>query len=102
MYIFILLGVLIVLNYIDAYLTLRTFSKRGYKIEENPILRGLLRDDVRKFILFKFFDIFALSIIIYLINKKNDIFALVLLGICILLYSYINYKNYIITVKVER
>ena len=93
MYLFILLGILIVLNYIDAYLTLRTFWKKGYKIEENPILRGLLRDDVRKFILFKFFDIFALSIIIYLINKKNDDFAIFLTGICILLYIYIDVRN---------
>jgi len=94
MYIFILLGILIVLNFIDAYITLRTFSKKGYKIEENPILRMLLRDDFRKFLLFKIFDIFALSLIIYWINIRNDDFALYLITFCILLYSYIDYKNY--------
>ncbi|MDI6825799.1 MAG: DUF5658 family protein [Candidatus Aenigmarchaeota archaeon] len=100
MYVFILLGILVLLNYIDAYLTLKTFSKKGYRIEENPILRYLLRDDVRKFLLFKVFDIFVLSLIIYWMNMRDDDFALILLGVCILLYSYINYKNYIITVKV--
>ena len=94
MYIFILLGILVFLNYVDAYLTLRTFSKKGYKIEENPILRGLLRDDIRKFLLFKIFDIFALSIIIYLINIRNDDFALILISFCILLYIYIDYRNF--------
>jgi len=94
MYIFILLGVLIVLNCIDAYLTLRTFWKKGYKIEENPILRGLLRDDIRKFILFKIFDIFALGFIIYWISIRNDDFAFFLTVVCILLYSYIDYRNF--------
>ena len=94
MYIFILLGVLIVLNYIDAYLTLRTFWKKGYKIEENPILRGLLRDDIRKFIFFKIFDIFTLGFIIYWISIRNDDFALFLTVVCILLYSYIDYRNF--------
>jgi len=93
MYIFILLGILVFLNFVDAYLTLRTFSKKGYKIEENPILRGLLRDDFRKFILFKIFDIFILSLIIYWINIRNDDFALILTGICILLYIYIDVRN---------
>jgi hypothetical protein len=93
MYIFILLGVLVVLNFIDAYITLRTFSKKGYKIEENPILRGLLRDDFRKFLLFKIFDIFVLSLIIYWINIRNDDFALFLTGFCIILYIYIDIRN---------
>ena len=94
MYIFILLGTLVILYFIDTFLTLRTFSKRGYRIEENPLLRDLLRDDFRKFILFKFFDLVILSILIYWINMKNEIFAYVLIGLCILLYGYIDYKNF--------
>lgn len=94
MYIFILLGVLVALNYIDAYLTLKIYSKKGYKIEENPILRALLKDDIRKFLLFKVFDILVFSIIIYWINIKNDDFALTLTSLSIFLYSYIDYKNY--------
>ena len=94
MYIFILLGVLLLLNFIDSFLTLRTFSKKGYKIEENPILRGLLRDDIRKFLLFKVFDIVAISVIIYWINIRNDDFALFLTVLCILLYGYIDYRNF--------
>jgi len=94
MYIFIFLGALVLLSFIDSYLTLRTFSKKGYKIEENPILRGLLRDDIRKFLLFKVFDIVAISVIIYWINIRNDDFALFLIGLCILLYGYIDYRNF--------
>lgn len=95
MHIFILLGILVILYFIDTYLTLNTFSKKGYKVEENPILRDLLRDDFRKFLLFKIFDISILSILVYWINMKNEIFAYILIGLCILLYSYIDYKNYI-------
>ena len=94
MYIFIFLGALVLLSFIDSYLTLRTFSKKGYKIEENPILRGLLRDDIRKFLLFKVFDVVAISVIIYWINIRNDDFALFLIGMCILLYGYIDYRNF--------
>ena len=39
MYIFILLGVLMILYFTDTYLTLDTFSKKGYRVEENPLLR---------------------------------------------------------------
>jgi len=94
MYIFILLGVLMILYFIDTYLTLDTFSKKGYRVEENPILRDLLRDDFRKFILFKTFDIITLSILVYWINMRNEIFAYMLMGLCILLYGYIDYKNF--------
>jgi hypothetical protein len=93
MYVFILLGILIFLNYIDAYLTLKTFSKKGYRIEENPILRDLLRDDIKKFLLFKVFDIFALSIIILWINMRNEMIAFIFLGLCIFLYLYIDFRN---------
>ena len=94
MHIFILLGILVILYFIDTYLTLNTFSKKGYKVEENPILRDLLRDNFKKFILFKIFDISILSIIVYWINMRNEIFAYILIGLCILLYSYIDYKNF--------
>lgn len=94
MYIFMLLGALTILYFIDTYLTLNTFKKKGYKVEENPILRDLLRDDFRKFILFKFFDISVLSILVYWINMKNEIFAYMLIGLCMLLYGYIDYKNF--------
>ena len=94
MYIFILLGVLLILYFVDTYLTLNTFSKKGYRVEENPILRDLLRDDFRKFLLFKFFDISILSILVYWINMRNEIFAYILIGLCILLYVYIDYKNF--------
>jgi hypothetical protein len=67
---------------------------KGAKIEENPILRSLLRDDIRKFILFKIFDVFVLSFIIYGMNKRNDDFALVLIVVCILFYVYIDVRNY--------
>jgi len=94
MHIFILLGILVILYFIDTYLTLNTFSKKGYKVEENPILRDLLRDNFKKFILFKIFDISILSILVYWINMRNEIFAYILIGLCILLYSYIDYKNF--------
>lgn len=94
MYIFILLGVLVILFFIDTYLTLNTFSKKGFRVEENPILRDLLRDDFRKFLLFKTFDIIVLSLLVYWINMRNEIFAYILIGLCILLYGYIDYKNF--------
>ena len=94
MYIFVLFGALLILCFIDTYLTLNTFSKKGYRVEENPILRDLLRDDFRKFLLFKIFDIIILSILVYWINMKNEIFAYILIGLCILLYGYIDYKNF--------
>jgi len=94
MYIFILLGILAILYSIDTYLTLNTFSKKGFRVEENPILRDLLRDDFRKFILFKVFDIAILSVLVYWINVKNENFAYILIGLCILLYGYIDYKNF--------
>ena len=83
-----------ILYFIDTYLTLDTFSKKGYRVEENPILRDLLRDDFKKFLLFKFFDMITLGILIYWINMRNEIFAYMLIGLCILLYGYIDYKNF--------
>lgn len=94
MYIFILLGILMILYFIDTYLTLNIFAKKGYKVEENPILRDLLRDNVKKFILFKAFDIIVLSILVYWINMRNENFAYILMGLCMLLYVYIDYKNF--------
>jgi hypothetical protein len=94
MHIFILLGALMILYFIDTYLTLNTFRKKGYRIEENPILRDLLRDDFRKFLLFKVFDIIILTILVYWINMRNEIFAYILIGLCMLLYGYIDYKNF--------
>ena len=73
---------------------LDTFSKKGFRVEENPLLRDLLRDDFRKFILFKTFDIAVLSILVYWINMRNENFAYLLVLLCILLYGYIDYKNF--------
>ena len=102
MYIFILLVILVTLYFIDTYLTLNTFSKKGFRVEENPILRDLLRDDFRKFIFFKVFDIIILSLLVYWINMRNEIFAYVLIGLCILLYGYIDYKNFQVQLEINR
>ncbi len=93
MYILLLFLILLALNFLDILITLRTFRKRGYKIEGNPILRDLLRDNVDSFILFKLFDIAIFCILIFWIWMKNEVFSFVLLILCIILYSYIDYKN---------
>lgn len=94
MYVYVMLSLFLVLNLIDVLLTLLTFMKKGYRIEGNPILRDLLRDSVDKFLLFKLFDVSITILILYWISLKNEVFTFILLGLCILLYSYIDYKNY--------
>lgn len=94
MYIYATLSLFLVLNLLDVLLTLMTFMKKGYRIEGNPILRELLRDNVDSFLLFKLFDVAIVILILYWINLKNEAFAWLLLGLCILLYAYIDYKNF--------
>lgn len=94
MLILIPLFILITLNFVDIYFTVNTFLKKGYRIENNPILRDLLRDNIDSFMLFKMFDVMIFCILFYWIELKNEIFAWLLLGLCIVLYGYIDYKNY--------
>lgn len=89
-----LIAVLLVLWAIDGYLTLNVFKKYGADAEENPVLKQLLRHNVKYFLLFKTFDAIAFSIIIYLIIIKSEVVATVLLSIFILLYLYVNFRNY--------
>jgi len=86
--------ILITLNFFDIYLSVNTFLKKGYRIENNPILRNLLRDNIDSFMLFKMFDIMIFTILFYWIQLENEIFAWGLLGLCILLYGYIDYRNF--------
>jgi len=92
-YIFLIL-VLLSLWTIDGYLTANVFKKYGPEVEENPILKQLLRHNIKYFLLFKFFDAIAFGIIIFLIINKNEMIASLLLSGFILLYSYVNWKNY--------
>ncbi len=94
MYLLVLLGVLISLILVDSYLTLKMFSKRGWRVEGNPILRDLLRDNIWKFLMFKVADTFLLSAVIYAIYTRNEMFATSILGVCIFMYAYIDYKNF--------
>jgi hypothetical protein len=85
---------LIALNFIDIYFTVNTFLKKGYRIENNPILRSLLRDNIDSFMIFKLFDVMVLCILFYWIQFKNEFFAWILLSLTIVLYLYIDVKNY--------
>ncbi len=89
-----LILILLLLWTIDGYLTFGVFKKYGPEAEENPILKQLLRHNVKYFLLFKLFDAVAFVVIIFLIINKNEMIAIVLLTIFILLYSYVNLKNY--------
>lgn len=91
---YILIGTLLALSFIDTYLTLNIRKKLGPDIEENFILRQLLRGKVYDFIAFKLLDAILLGFIFTLLGMKNRIIALIILGLCIVMYSYIIHNNY--------
>lgn len=88
------LGFLISLNFIDIYFTMNTFLKKGYWIENNPILRNLLRDNIKNFVMFKIFDVMIFCILLYWVQFRNVFFAWLLIGLSIALYVYIDVKNF--------
>ena len=90
----ILIPTLLLLWFIDGYLTISNIRKYGPDIEENPILKQLLRHNVKYFLLFKFFDAVAFSAIIVLIINRSESIANILLAVFILLYAYVNWKSY--------
>ena len=92
-YIF-LIPILLALWAIDGYLTITMFKKYGPDVEENPVLKQLLRHNIKYFLLFKILDAIAFGIVIYLIINRNEMIANVLLLIFVFLYSYVNWKNY--------
>lgn len=89
-----LIPILLCLWAIDGYLTANVFKKYGPDIEENPILKQLLRHNIKYFLLFKLLDAIAFGIIIFLIINKSEMIATILLLIFISLYTYVNWKNY--------
>ena len=89
-----MISMLLLLWAIDGYLTIRVFKKYGPDAEENPILKQLLRHNVKYFLLFKLLDAIAFGVIIYLIVIKSETVATVLLSIFILIYVYVNFRNY--------
>ena len=91
-----LIVVLLVLWAIDGYLTINVFKKYGPDAEENPILKQLLRHNVKYFLLFKLADAVAFAIVIFLIVNRNEIVATALLTIFVFLYAYVNWKNYMV------
>ena len=92
-YIF-LIGVLMLLWAVDGYLTVRVFKKYGPEAEENPVLKHLLRHNVKYFLLFKLVDAFAFIVAILLIVSRNEIAASILLTVFIAVYLYVNWRNY--------
>ena len=91
-----LISILLVLWFIDGYLTVSNFKKYGQDIEENPILRRLLRHNVKYFLLFKLFDAIAFIAMILLVINKSESIATLLLVAFILLYLYVNWKSYLV------
>ena len=89
-----LIPILLLLWAIDGYLTMNVFKKYGSEVEENPILKQLLRHNIKYFLLFKLFDAIAFGIVIFLIINKSEMVATILLSIFIALYLYVNWKNY--------
>lgn len=89
-----LVSILLLLWAVDGYLTVGVFKKYGSDAEENPILKQLLRHNVKYFLMFKIIDALAFVLIIFLIINRNEIAATGLLTIFIILYSYVNWKNY--------
>lgn len=89
-----LIFILLLLWAIDGYLTLRVFKKYGSDAEENPILKQLLRHNVKYFLLFKTIDAIAFVLIIFLIINRNEIAATGLLTSFIILYSYVDWRSY--------
>jgi len=89
-----LIPILLSLWALDGYLTISMFKRYGPDIEENPVLKQLLRHNIKYFLLFKILDAVAFGIVIFLIISRNEMIATVLLSIFILLYSYVNWKNY--------
>ncbi len=97
-----LISILLLLWAIDGYLTLGIFKKYGPDAEENPILKQLLRHNVKYFLLFKLLDALAFVFIIFLIINRNEIAATGLLTIFIILYSYVNLRNYSVFKEVRK
>jgi hypothetical protein len=91
---YILIGILLALSFIDTYLTLNIRKKLGPDVEENFILRELLRGKVYDFITFKILDAILLGFIFTLLAMKNRIIALIILSLCTLMYTYIIHNNY--------
>jgi len=89
-----LIVILLILWIIDGYFTINNFKKYGPNIEKNPILKQLLRHNIKYFLLFKIVDAIAFAIIIYLIINKSELVATSLLLTFILIYIYVNFRNY--------
>jgi len=89
-----LLTIFLILSFVDGYLTVVIRNKFGPDVEENPILRGLLRGKIYDFILFKLLDGFLLGFVFVLIHMKNEFIASFILVLCILVYIYVIKNNY--------
>ena len=94
MLVLVLIAFLLVLSYIDTYLTLKIRQKLGPEVEENLILKELLRGKVHDFVLFKFIDGILLGLVFVLLTLKNEEMATSVVSLCIVVYVYVIYNNY--------
>ena len=97
-----LITILLLLWAIDGYLTLNVFRRYGAEIEENPVLKQLLRHNVKYFLMFKLFDAIAFAAIIVLIINRSEMVANALLFVFVGLYLYVNWKNYAVFKELKK
>ncbi len=94
MLIYSLVALLLFLIGIDTYLTLRIYEKYGPEAEENLILRQILRNNPRNFVIFKFFDGVFLGMVFHFLAIHNFKVALALLLLSISVYFYVVHNNF--------
>lgn len=87
---------LVVLWTLDLVETTTLTKRNGSKVEENPLIRFLLKKSRIDFFLFKTVDLIFLSFIIYFIYSSNTFLASVLLMIFVLIYLLTVLHNYIV------
>lgn len=98
----VLILILLMLWALDGYLTVTASRKYGPDIEENPVLKGLLRHNLKFFMVFKFFDAVSFVAIIYLIINKSEFIADLLLSGFIVLYLFVTWQNYSVFREIGR
>ena len=84
------------LSFIDAYITIVAASVDGYKDEQNPILRKMLRKSNSLFLKIKAVItilFILLNFIIYIFFPTYTSLSLLIIGFFIILYILIIYHN---------
>lgn len=87
---------LVILWTLDLVETTTLTKHNGSRVEENPLIRFLLKKKRVDFFLFKTVDLFFLTGIIYFIHSSNTILASSLLMIFVLIYLLTVLHNYIV------